>query len=81
MSFLKLHSPEESKLLIKDSLKGFPSYRYGCLQELPSMFLNHNPSIDLIFVNQVDIHINKLKMDIHKWILIFMFIFQKEITI
>ena len=39
----KLHSSEESKLLIKDrilikdSLKGFASNRYGCLSELSSM--------------------------------------------
>ena len=58
--FLKLYSSKESKLSINDSFNDFVSNRYGCLGELSSMFRNHNPTIDLFFVNQVDIHINKL---------------------
>ena len=53
---------------MKAGFRGFASNRYGCLRELSSMFLNQNPTIDLNFVNQVDIHINKLEVDIHKWI-------------
>ena len=36
LSFLMLHSSEESKLLNKDSFQDFPSNRYGCLGELSS---------------------------------------------
>ena len=65
MPFLKLHSSEESNLLIKDIFKGFVSNRYGCLGELSSMFLNHNLTIGLFFLNQVDIQKNKLEVAMH----------------
>ena len=54
MSFLELHSSEESKFLIKDSFKGFVSNRYGCLGELSSMFVKRNLTI-YPFLNQVDV--------------------------
>ena len=65
MLFLKLHSSEESKLLIKDSFKGFASKRYERLSELSSMFVNHNLTIDLFFVNQVHINANNLVLIVH----------------
>ena len=67
LSFLTLHSLEESKLLNKDSFKDFPSNRYGCLGELSSMFLNHNLTIDLFFVNQVDVRISKLEVAVYAY--------------
>ena len=67
VSFLKLHSSEESNLLIKDSFKGFVSNRYRCLGELSSMFLNRNLTIDLFFVNQVDIHVRKFVVAVHAY--------------
>ena len=53
----------------KDSFKDFVANRYGCLGELSSMFVNHNLTIVFLgfFANQVDIHTNKLAVEVHAY--------------